>query len=139
MQILPSEIDLYLTFRTLKIFYFQFTRYFKQNQLCIFELKTYREFSVGATDSKIYLYLDLYGSEEGRHPYLFYYQNKLAEFSFIRHTRSTESMSSQVAEFYVIPRKRGIGIGQADTFAIFEMFPGNWELQVNMPNRKAPN
>ena len=101
------------------------------------ELKTHREFNVGATDSTTYPYLDSYWNEEGRHPYLFYYKNELAGFSFIRDTQSTESKSSQVAEFYVIPEKRGIGIGQEVAFAIFEMFPGHWELQVNSKNYEA--
>ena len=101
------------------------------------ELKTYREFNVGATDSKTYPYLDSYWNEEGRHPYLFYYKNELAGFSFIRDTRSNESMASQVAEFYVVPKKRGIGIGQEAAFAIFEIFPGHWELQVHHKNYQA--
>ncbi len=101
------------------------------------ELKTYREFNVGATDSTTYPDLDSYWNEKGRHPYLFYYKNELAGFSFMRDTHSTESLSSQVAEFYIIPGKRGIGIGQKAAVIIFEMFPGYWELQVHSKNKAA--
>jgi predicted acetyltransferase len=101
------------------------------------ELKIHREFNVGATDSTTYPYLDSYWNEKGRHPYLFYYKNELAGFSFIRDTQSTESLYSQVAEFYIIPEKRGIGIGQKAAFAILGMFPGHWELQVHSKNKAA--
>jgi hypothetical protein len=37
----------------------------------------------------------------------------------------------------VVPAKRGVGIGQAAALAIFEMFPGHWELQVHRKNYEA--
>ena len=101
------------------------------------ELNTHREVSVGATDSTTYPYLDSYWKEEGRHAYLLYCNNELVGFSLIRDTRSTESLSSQVAEFYVIPEKRGLGIGKHVVLEIFNMFPGHWELQVHSNNKAA--
>lgn len=101
------------------------------------ELKTHRELDIGATDSTTYRYLDSYWNEKGRHPYLFYYKNELVGFSFIRDKQSTQSLSSQVAEFYIQPGKRGMGIGQKAAVAIFEMFPGHWELQVHNKNKVA--
>jgi predicted acetyltransferase len=53
------------------------------------ELKTHREFNIGATDSKTYRYLDAYWHEKGRYPFLFYIDNHLAGFSLIRDSEST--------------------------------------------------
>lgn len=101
------------------------------------ELKAHREFNVGAINSKTYQYLDTYWNEKGRHPYLFYLKNQLVGFSFIRDPQSTESGSSQVAEFYVIPGKRLQGIGKKAAITIFGLFPGNWELQIHSKNIAA--
>ena len=101
------------------------------------ELKAHREFNVGATDSKTYPYLDAYWNEKGRHPYLFYFENQLVGFSFIRDTQSTESDSSHVAEFYILPRQRLKGIGKEAAIRIFCLFPGNWELQIHRKNKAA--
>ena len=101
------------------------------------ELKTHREFNVGATDSKTYRYLDAYWNEKGRHPFLFYLEDHLAGFSFIRDSESTESGCSQVAEFYIIPEKRLQGIGKKAVIEIFNLFQGNWELQIHSKNVTA--
>lgn len=101
------------------------------------ELSAHREIAVGAMDSASYPYLDLYWQEEGRLPFLIYKAEDLVGFSLIRDTKSTQTPNSQIAEFFIVPEQRGKGIGQEAVFAIFEMFPGGWEVQVHNKNEIA--
>jgi len=98
------------------------------------ELKTHREFNASALDSESYRYLDLYWGEKGRHPYLFYFEDNLSGFSFVRDPGSTKSECSQMAEFYIIPERRLQGIGKKAAIAVFDLFPGNWEVQIHIKN-----
>lgn len=101
------------------------------------ELKIHREIKIGAINALTYKYLDTYWQEKGRHPFLFYIENHLVGFSFIRDSKSTESECSQVAEFYIIPEERRQGIGKRAAIKIFDLFPGKWELQVHSKNKSA--
>lgn len=101
------------------------------------ELNNYRDIKIGAVNSTTYPFLDSYWLEPGRHPFLFFSKNKLAGFALIRDHQSTKSTSSQVAEFYVVPRMRGTGVGQRAIITIFSQFPGAWELQIHAQNASA--
>jgi predicted acetyltransferase len=44
---------------------------------------------------------------------------------------------AQIAEFYILPEKRRQGIGKRAVIEIFDLYPGNWELQVHARNKAA--
>jgi len=89
-----------------------------------------------ATRSDRYPYLDAYFSESGRHPFLIRRDDKIAGFVLVRDPVSTGTVW-QVAEFYVTPESRRMGIGRAAITAIWQQFPGEWELQVHSRNETA--
>ncbi len=101
------------------------------------ELNNYREVSIGATSSANYQHLDAYWSEVGRHIFLIQYSKQVVGFAFIRGPDSTESVTHQVAEFYVRPDSRRLGIGRSAVLEIWKLFPGQWELQVHTQNTAA--
>jgi predicted acetyltransferase len=101
------------------------------------ELAGHRERAVGATNARSYPYLDAYFSEPGRHAFLIRCDGEVVGFALIREPVSTGSPVSQVAEFYVTPGRRRLGVGHAATAAICRRFPGAWELQVHARNAAA--
>jgi predicted acetyltransferase len=100
------------------------------------ELADKREFAAGATDSRSYPYLDAYFSEPGRHSFLICHTGKVVGFALIRDPVCT-GLAWQVAEFYVTPDRRRLGIGREAIASIWRRFPGAWELQVHTRNAAA--
>ena len=101
------------------------------------ELSEHRDAPVGATDATDYPYLDAYWSEPGRHAFIIKCRGSAVGFAFIRDPSSTRSDSHQVAEFYIKPGNRRLGIGLYAALAIWERFSGEWELQVHARNSDA--
>lgn len=101
------------------------------------ELAGYREEPVGAVDSAGYPYLEAYWSEPGRHPFLILSGGRVAGFALIRDPDSTGSATHQVAEFFIEPESRRLGIGRRAAAMIWQRFPGTWELQVHARNAAA--
>ena len=101
------------------------------------ELSTYREVRVGATEAATYRYLDAYWSEKGRHAFLIKGNDSVAGFALVRDPRSAGSGIHEIAEFYVKPEYRHQGAGRRAALAIWQRFPGLWELQVHAQNSAA--
>lgn len=101
------------------------------------ELSAYRQIPVGATDAERYPWLDAYWTEPGRHMFIIRSNRDGVGFAFVRDSRSTGSPASEIAEFYIEPRARRKGFGQAAVSEIFRTFPGSWELQVHIFNTSA--
>jgi predicted acetyltransferase len=101
------------------------------------ELSEHRDVPVGATDSARYPYLDAYWSEPGRHAFLIKRSGDIVGFALVRDPASTGSAIHQLAEFYIKPESRRSGIGHHAVLAIWEKFPGEWELQVHAQNSSA--
>ncbi|MDO3680983.1 GNAT family N-acetyltransferase [Paenibacillus ehimensis] len=82
-----------------------------------------------------YPYLDHYWTEEGRHAFLVHVDGKLAGLALIRELGSDERVYS-VAEFFVMKKYRRHGVGREMAFALFNRFPGQWEvaqMEENVP------
>ncbi|MEC0207328.1 GNAT family N-acetyltransferase [Paenibacillus ehimensis] len=82
-----------------------------------------------------YPYLDHYWTEEGRHAFLVHVDGKLAGLALIRELGSDERVNS-VAEFFVMKKYRRHGVGREMAFALFNRFPGQWEvaqMEENVP------
>ena len=101
------------------------------------ELSKHREVPVGATDSATYRFLHAYWSEPGRHVFIIKRSGDLVGFAFVRDPISTGSSIHQLAEFYIKPELRRFGVGRRAVIAIWERFPGEWELQVHARNSGA--
>ncbi len=101
------------------------------------ELSSHRDLPVGATDSASYPYLDAYRSEPGRHAFIIQCRGRAVGFALIRDPASTGSAVHQLAEFYIKPESRRLGVGRRAVLAIWKRFPGQWELQVHARNSAA--
>jgi predicted acetyltransferase len=84
-----------------------------------------------------YDYFDHYWTEEKRLPFLVRVAGKFAGFAFMKkEVKDDGSPYSYIAEFFIMKKYRGKGIGQAAAFQLFDLFPGEWqisELATNYP------
>ncbi len=103
----------------------------------LLELGSYRDVLSGATTSASYPYLDAYWSEPGRHVFIIQCDSNVVGFALIRDPTSTKSAVYQLAEFYIKPESRHLGIGRRAVCAILKRFPGQWDLQVHTRNFAA--
>ena len=103
----------------------------------LLELSSYQDVPSGATNSASYPYLDAYWSEPGRHAFIIQRGGHSVGFTLIRDPTSTKSVVYQLAEFYIKPESRRLGIGRRAVHAIWKRFPGQWELQVHTRNSAA--
>jgi predicted acetyltransferase len=95
------------------------------------EIARYRDVSMGATDAANYPYLTAYWSEPGRHPFLVRHNGAFVGFVLARGPASLGRPRSQVAEFYIAPESRRLGVGREAVACLWRRFPGAWELQVH--------
>jgi predicted acetyltransferase len=101
------------------------------------ELSRHRDVPVGATNAASYPYLDTYWAEPGRHAFIIESDGQAAGFALVRGPASTGSAVHQLAEFYIKPESRRLGIGRRAMSEIWRRFPGQWELQVHARNSAA--
>jgi predicted acetyltransferase len=101
------------------------------------ELSSYREIPVGATDAASYPYLDTYWSEKSRHAFLVKCGECVVGFALVRDPKSTDSGVYEFAEFYIKPEYRRHRAGRNAVLAIWQRFPGQWELQFHAKNLAA--
>jgi predicted acetyltransferase len=80
-----------------------------------------------------YPYLDPYWQEDDRFPYLFYADDRLAGFSFVRKVRG----KWQMAEFYVSPEFRRRGLAMKCAEDIFRIHAGRWAIRFNKHNNPS--
>ena len=82
-----------------------------------------------------YDYLDYYWTEEGRHAFFIKVDGKLAGFVMINTYLEVEAATDHtVAEFSVMHKYRGRGVGRYAAFRVFDMFPGKWQLKRHPKN-----
>ncbi len=85
-----------------------------------------------------YDYLDHYWTEEKRHPYLVRVAGKLAGFALIKVNHKDDgTLSPYMAEFFIMKKYRGKGIGQVVAFYLFDLYPGEWEVSEIAQNYPA--
>lgn len=86
-----------------------------------------------------YMYLDHYWTEEGRFPFFIMKSGKLAGFVLVRYLTATSDCKSpkfSIAEFFILRKYRGQGVGKEVAHKVFEMFKGAWIvswLEKNLP------
>ncbi|WP_310502472.1 GNAT family N-acetyltransferase [Paenibacillus qinlingensis] len=75
-----------------------------------------------------YMYLDHYWTEEGRYPFFIMQSGKLAGFVLVREIADSKSSIFSIAEFFILRKYRGQGIGKKIAHKTFAMFKGNWSV-----------
>ncbi len=83
--------------------------------------------------------LSLYWSDDSRFPFLAKFDGKLVGFALViqQSEPSGESESWDMAEFFVLRRYRGLGIGTELAKKVWLRCPGRWQIRVMERNVEA--
>jgi predicted acetyltransferase len=84
-----------------------------------------------------YPYLDDYWTEPGRRAFLIRSGGRLAGFALVRTLEAGDDPLFQLAEFFIMRRFRCRGLGRAAAVAVFDRFPGRWEVGQVAENTAA--
>jgi predicted acetyltransferase len=76
-----------------------------------------------------YSSLDAYWAESEHHPYIVRISDKLAGFVLVKNRGSQEDPLYSIAEFFIIRKYRGKGLGRQVATTIFDMFLGRWTIR----------
>jgi len=109
-------------------------------ELYIYELSQYS--SADVSDFGLYDDLDdldLYWTEENRHPFFIRVDNKLAGFVMVYDGRQAEDIESNysVDEFFIMYKYKRQGIGKICAGYIFDKFKGKWQIWFHPRNKAA--
>ena len=83
---------------------------------------------------KLSKYIDLYWTQEERHPYILKYDGKLAGFVL---ERFNEDGMNEIAEFFVLNKYRKHGAGTFMANEMFKKYNGKWEIRTLLKNKRA--
>ena len=99
-------------------------------QLYLHDFSEFDGADVGAEGLFEYRYFDAYWEEEDRAPFLILADGVPAGFVLVNtHTYSfPDGEARSIAEFFVMRKYRRMGIGRAAAAAVFDAFPGKWEV-----------
>ena len=83
--------------------------------------------------------LDAYFADPARHALVARVEGRLAGFALVDEgSRLTEDLAVfDMAEFFVMRGLRRRGVGRAVAFAVFDRFPGRWEVRQRDENAAA--
>ncbi len=77
-----------------------------------------------------YRYLDNYWTEEGRWAFFLKADGKLAGFAMVNnYPEAGEPVDYCMSEFFVMYKYRRCGLGRWAAYALFDRFPGLWQLK----------
>ena len=98
-------------------------------QLYNYDFTEFEEMDVDEHGLFRYDYFDHYWTEDRRHPFLVRVAGKLAGFALVKSEEKDDgSPYTYMAEFFVMRKYRGQGIGQQVAFFLFDSYPGEWEV-----------
>ena len=83
---------------------------------------------------KLSKYIDLYWTEERRHPYILRCGGKLAGFVLERYN---EDEMNEIAEFFVLNKYRKLGAGTFMANELFKKYKGKLEIRTLLKNERA--
>jgi predicted acetyltransferase len=101
-------------------------------ELYQYDFTEFTDEDLNADGSYGYRYLDAYWTEPARHPFLFRVDGNIAGFAFVR-----AGQPHDMAEFFVLRKYRGRGVGVAAARAVFARFPGEWQVRELAANARA--
>jgi predicted acetyltransferase len=105
-------------------------------QLCLHDYSEFNGEDVDEHGIYNYDYLDGYGTEPGRYAFLARVDGKLAGFVLVRQP-DPQQVNYHVAEFFILRKFRGRGVGRRVAFWIFDHFPGEWMVSQETSNLPA--
>jgi len=86
-----------------------------------------------------YKYLDHYWTEPGRHSLFIMVNDFIAGFVMVSDFcyMCEPGDARSISEFFVLKKYRRTGVGEAAARAVFEMFPGKWEVVQHPENKPS--
>jgi predicted acetyltransferase/ADP-ribose pyrophosphatase YjhB (NUDIX family) len=106
-------------------------------ELYLHEFSAFDDAEIGADGRYGYVYLDTYWAEPGRTAFLIQVDGRLAGFALVRTVEAGENPLYSIAEFFVLRKYRRLGVGRAAAQAIFDLFPGRWQVNQDAANLAA--
>ncbi len=99
------------------------------------------ESKISIENKLVYPYLDLYWEEKSRKPFFINYQGENIGFLLINNWILNKEYNANysIAEFYISPKYRRIGIGNRVVQEIFGRYKGKWEIRQISTNSTAVN
>lgn len=83
-----------------------------------------------------YSKLDVYWELDDHIPYFIYVDSELAGFVLVRRYPSDLSIYD-IAQFFVLRKFKGQGVGKAAAAKVISIFPGKWQIRVLLENAAA--
>lgn len=108
-------------------------------QLYLYEFSDKEAADLEVTEDGLFPYpwsFDAYW-EEGSHPFLIRVDGTIAGFVLISRSVPPSPAGHYIAEFFVLRRYRRQGIGTQAARAVFDLFPGHWEVFERQQNAAA--
>lgn len=100
-----------------------------------YEFSQYDQHDVGPLGLYGYGYLDHYWTEENRYAFFIRVDGKLAGFVMVNdHPEIDRRTEYTMAEFFVMYKYRGMGVGKYAARAMFDRFTGSWQLKRHPHN-----
>jgi predicted acetyltransferase len=107
-------------------------------QLYNYDFTEFEDLDVDEHGLYRYDYFDHYWTEETRHPYLVRVAGTPAGFALVRLLAKDDGTPyTYMAEFFIMRKYRGQGIGQAVACYLFDSYPGEWEVSEIAQNFPA--
>ena len=120
-----SEKDKDIIFNLMQLYTYELSFY--EDETTHFQLQNNGLF-------KLSKYIDLYWTQEERHPYILKYDGKLAGFVL---ERFNEDGMNEIAEFFVLNKYRKHGAGTFMANEMFKKYNGKWEIRTLLKNKRA--
>lgn len=114
--------------------------FFNIMQLYLYDSSVYDGWDLTEHGYFRYGYIDHYWTEDGRHPFFIRVNGKLAGLAMVRtiyDPSTTEILHYSMAEFFVMLKYRGKGVGKTVALKLLDMFPGKWHISQTHGNKPA--
>ena len=100
-----------------------------------YEFSQYNDMDVNQFGLYDYDYLDCYWTEENRYPFFIKVDDKLAGFMMVNDYQEVPlGTDYTLAEFFVMYKYRGKGVGRHSVKYLFDNFSGKWHLCYHPKN-----
>jgi predicted acetyltransferase len=107
-------------------------------ELYLYDFSEFTEEDVNEHGLYGYEHLDHYWTQAKRHPFLIRVDDNPAGFVLVRVLHlDTGEVIHTIAEFFIMRKYRGLGIGREVAYRIFDRFPGRWRVGQRQENRGA--
>ena len=81
--------------------------------------------------------IESFWNEEGKHAFILRHEDELVGFAMVRGNHEEDEIDYSIAEFFVLRKFRGKGVGEKVARQLFDRFSGQWMVAQLVDNRPA--